>query len=124
MIECLEVALVAVVPPMELEEVETFDTHSRERDTDRLLDGAPRHPARPRNPFREGLDLRQSLGSVAGGEEAAEIADEVLGRAVMIREIPGCEPGVVIGKHLVDRAHRFDRAMCARDLPHPIEDAA
>ena len=54
----------------------------------------------------------------------AEAADEILGRAVMVGEVPGGEPGVVIGEHLLDRARRVDTAMRAGDLPHPVQDAA
>ena len=63
MLERVEIARVAVVPPMELEQVETVDTHSAPRDADRVLDGAPCHPAGIRHPFGERLDLRQPLGS-------------------------------------------------------------
>ena len=77
-----------------------------------------------RHPFGESLDFRKPLGSVSRGKKAAEIADEVLGRTVMVGEVPGGEPGLVIGQHLVDRARRVDRAMRAGDLPHPVEDAA
>src|SRR6516162_11640408 len=122
MVERVEIALVAVVPPMELEEVETLYTHTPTRDVDCLFDDASRHPAGMRHPFGESLDFRQPLGPVKGSETAAEVADEGLGRAVMIGEIPGREPGVVVGEHLVDRPHRVDRAMRTGDLPHPVED--
>src|SRR6516162_10492893 len=95
MVERVEIALVAVVPPMELEEVETLYTHTPTRDVDCLFDDASRHPAGMRHPFGESLDFRQPLGPVKGSETAAEVADEGLGRAVMIGEIPGREPGVV-----------------------------
>src|SRR5437660_10075946 len=58
------------------------------------------------------------------GELAAEIPDQILGRAVMVGEVPGGEPGIVIGEHRRDRARRVDGAMRARDLPHPVEEAA
>jgi hypothetical protein len=50
--------------------------------------------------------------------------DEILGRAVMVREVPGGEPGIVIGEHRLDRACRIDPAMAAGDLPHPVEQPA
>ncbi len=124
MLERVEVAFVAVIPPMELEQVETVDTHSAPRDADRFLDGAPCHPAGIRHPFGERLDLRQPLGSAARGEPAPELADQILGRAVMIGEVPAGESGIVIGEHRLDRARRVDGAMGAGNLPHPVEDAA
>ena len=42
----------------------------------------------------------------------------------MIGEIPGGEPGIVIGEHLADRAAGVDRVMPAGDLPHPVQDPA
>jgi probable F420-dependent oxidoreductase len=125
----VEIACVAVIPPVELQEVEALGAHAAQRDADRVLDNAPCHRARMRHPFGEGLDLRQmfdaSLGGAAlGGEAPTETADQILGRAVMIGEVPGGEPGVVIGEHLVDRARRVYRAMRPRHLPHPVEDAA
>jgi hypothetical protein len=42
----------------------------------------------------------------------------------MVSEIPGGEPGVVIGEHLFDRAPRLDRAVAAGDLPHAVQDPA
>ena len=63
-------------------------------------------------------------GAVARGELPAEGADEILGRAVMVGEVPGREPGVMIGEHRRDRPRRVDRAMRAGYLPHPVQDAA
>ena len=64
------------------------------------------------------------VGAMARGELPAEGADEILGRAVMVGEVPGREPGIMISEHRVDRARRVDRAMRARHLPHPVQDAA
>src|SRR5882672_3280832 len=61
---------------------------------------------------------------MARGELAPELSDESLGRAVVVREVPGREPGVVIGEHLGDRARRLDVAVRAGDLPHAVEDTA
>src|SRR5207247_7812863 len=76
------------------------------------------------HPFREGLDLRQPLLAMARGELAAEMPDQILGRAVMIGEVPGGEPGITVGRHRLDRTRPVDRTMRARHLPHPVEDAA
>ena len=42
-----------------------------------------------RHPFGESLDFRKALEPVKGSETAAEVADEVLSRVVMIGEILG-----------------------------------
>jgi hypothetical protein len=61
---------------------------------------------------------------MTSGELTPEGSDKVLGRTVMVGEIPSCEPRIVIGEHLIDRAHRVDGAVGARDLPHSVEDTA
>src|SRR6516162_6177159 len=100
MFERIDVALVLVIPPMELEQVERLHAHSRQRDADRFVDDASGHPARSWNPLREGLALGKPLDPVTRGELAPEASDEVLSRAVMIGEVPSRKPGVVIREHL------------------------
>src|SRR5207248_11196815 len=82
--ERVEVAPVAVIPPVELKEIEAVDAHSRERDRDRILDDPPCHAARMWNPFCACLSFTKPLGAVTGGELAAKGTDEVLRGAVMI----------------------------------------
>src|SRR5262249_60836353 len=106
------------------QESETRTSHAREVDPDRLFDRAPRHARRTRNPFCRGLDLGETPLSVAGGELPAEGPDEVLGRPVMIGEVPRGEPSIVIGEHGFDGARRIDRTMRAGNLPHPVQDPA
>ena len=122
--ERIDVVLVLVIPPMELEQVETFHTHSRERNADRFVDNASGHPARRRNPFGERLDLGNPFGPATGGELTSEASDEVLSRAVMVGEVPSGKSGVVIREHLLYRAGGLDIAVRARDLPHPVQKAA
>ena len=122
--EGIEIAPVAIIPPMKLQEVERRHAHSRERDADRVRDDTRGHRPGMGNPFCERLDLGQPLGAVQGGEPAAEFADQILGRAVMVGQVPGGEPGIVVGEHRLDGAGGVDPAMGAGDLPHPIEDAA
>jgi hypothetical protein len=55
---------------------------------------------------------------------AAERADQLLGRAVMVGKVPGRKAGRVIMEHRLDRAPGVDRAMRTRHLPHPVQDAA
>jgi len=124
MSERVEIAPVTVIPPMKLEQVEAFDAHSRQRGSDRTLDDASRHSARMRNPLCKRLNLRKPLASVTGSEPAPEISDKFLGRAVMVGEVPGGKPGIVIGEHRVDCAPGIDMAVSARDLPHPVQDTA
>jgi hypothetical protein len=108
---------------MELEQVETFDTHSGQRDADRIIDHAPGHPPRSRDPFGERLDFGKPLNPVTGGELAPEVSDEVLGRALMIGEVPCGEAGIMIGEHLCNCPSGRDVAVSARDLPHPVQNA-
>jgi hypothetical protein len=61
---------------------------------------------------------------MTGGELASEVSDEVLGRAVMIGEVPSGKPRIVKREHLCDCAGGLDVAVGARDLPHPVQKAA
>ena len=99
----VEIAPVAIIPPMELQQIETIHIHAPQRGRDRFLDDAPCHRPGRGDPFRKGLDLGKPVGAMARGELAAEGADEILGRAVMVGEVPGREPGIMIGEHRVDR---------------------
>src|SRR3974377_1524046 len=58
------------------------------------------------------------------GEAREEVADEILGRTVMVGQVPSGKTGLVVGGHRIDRAHRVYCAMGAGDLPHPVQDAA
>ena len=58
------------------------------------------------------------------GESPAELADEILGWAIMVGQVPGSKTGLVVGGHRINRAHRVYCAMGARNLPHPVQDAA
>jgi hypothetical protein len=58
------------------------------------------------------------------GESPEEIADEILGRAIMVGQIPSSKAGLVVGGHRINRAHRVYCAMGAGNLPHPVQDAA
>jgi hypothetical protein len=57
------------------------------------------------------------------GESPKEVANEILGGAVMVGQIPSRKTGLVVGKHRIDRAHRVYCAMGAGNLPHPVQDA-
>src|SRR6266852_1088683 len=111
-LERVEVVAVGIVPPMELQQVERFDSHTPQRYAHRVFDGSSRHPPRMRYPLREGLDLRKRRISAPRGKFAPEIADEVLSGAVMV------------GEQSLERAFRVDAAMSAGDLPHSIEEPA
>ena len=58
------------------------------------------------------------------GEARAEPADQILGRAVMIGEVPGRKAGVMIGDHFFDGSLRVDVAVRTGYLPHSVEDSA
>ena len=122
--EGVEIAVVGVIPPVELQQVETVHAHPPERGSDRLLDEPPDHPARIRNPFCQRLNFGEPGGPVAGCEAAPKGADEILGRAVMVGEVPSREPDVVVSEHLLDGAGGIDGPVAARDLPHAIQNAA
>lgn len=121
MVERVEIALIGIIPPMKLQQVEALHAHARQRDADRVFDYASRHAGRPWHPFRKGLDLREPRLAVTRDEQPAEGADEILGWAVMIGKVPGREAGVVMGEHRFDGARRIDRTMSAGDLPHPVQ---
>ena len=59
-----------------------------------------------------------------GRQPPPELADEVLGRPVVVRQVPGGEAGVVVGQHGVDGRRRINAAVGAGHLPHAVEDAA
>src|SRR5215469_18043241 len=107
---------------MELQQVETFHTHPRERDADRVLDDTPCHPTRAWHPLRERLNLWKPVHSMTCGETPTEVADEILGWAVMVGQVPSSKTGLVIGGHGIDRSHRVYCAMSAGNLPHPVQD--
>ena len=85
----IEVALIRIIPPMELEEIEAIHTHPRQRHPDRPLDDRPGHPSGMRHPFCKRLALEQPLAPTMRGEAPPELADEILGGAVMVGQIPG-----------------------------------
>ena len=124
MLERIEVAAIGVVPPMELQKVEALDVHARERASDRVVDHPSRNATRPRYPFGECLNLRKALRTVTHNKFAPKLADEILGGPVMVGKIPARKSGVVIRKHLGDRALRIDVPMRTGDLPHAVEDPA
>src|SRR5205814_2639889 len=111
MLQRIEIAPVAVIPPMELQQVETLDPHAPQRPGDRLLDGLPANRSGIGNPFGEGLDLVETFGAALRGEALVESADQILGRTVMVGEIPGREAGIMIIEHRRDGALRVNPAM-------------
>jgi hypothetical protein len=120
----VEITPVTVIPPMELQQVEGIDPHPLQRHANCVLNDRAGHRSGIRHPFGESLDFMEPVGAVPLGKAAAEFADQILGRAVMVGEVPGHEAGIVIGEHRLDSPRRIDPAMRARHLPHPIQGTA
>jgi hypothetical protein len=78
------------------------------------------HPTGVWHPLRERLNLWKPVHSMTCGESPAKFADEILGRAVMVGQVPSGKTRLVIGGHRIDRAHRVYCAMRAGNLPHSV----
>src|SRR5205085_6521584 len=66
----------------------------------------------------------ETLGAALRGETLPELADQILGRSVMIGEIPAREASIVIPEHRIDGRLGVDPAMRARHLPHSVQHTA
>src|ERR1051326_2454983 len=106
---------------MELQEVEAIDLHPPQWHGDRVFDDAARHRPGIGYPLRESLDLAETLRAAFLGKASPETADQVLGRAIMVCQIPCREACIVVAEHRLDRALRVYTAMRPRHLPHPIQ---
>jgi hypothetical protein len=122
--EPVEVAAVAVIPPTELQKVQTFHVHPWESSVDSILDDMPRHRTGSWDPFGRSLDLREPSNSVTSGELAPKLAEEIFRWTIMISEVPRGKSSVVMGEHLSYRAGGLDVAVDTGDLPHSVEQAA
>jgi len=109
---------------VELKKVEGFGGHPSPRGGDGGFDHCPRHRPRARYPLGAELEVRQRRPASLGGVPAAKLTDEVLGRSVMVGEVPGREAGLDMGGHAFERLLAFDAAVGAGDLPHAVQDAA
>ena len=56
-----------------------------------------------------------------GSQVAAKGADEILGRPVVIGQVPGSEARQVVRLHGMERGGGLDRTMAAGHLPHAIQ---
>jgi hypothetical protein len=54
----------------------------------------------------------------------AKGANEVFSRTIVIGQIPGGVPRVVVDEHVLQGSLRIDAAMGTGHLPHAIEEAA
>ena len=122
--EGVEVALVPIVPPVELQQVKAVYIHAPAGNIDVPLHHLSGHWSRPRHPFGEGLDAGQGLGTALCGELPAEFADEVFGGAVVVGKVPGGEPGIDVVEHAPDCGPGFNGPVGAGNLPHAVQDAA
>src|SRR5437764_537317 len=91
---------------------------------DAVLSSGRRGSGRPRYFSESSPPRRGPLDPVTAGELAPESPNQVLGGAVMVGEVPSGKPGIVIREHLRNCAGGLDRAVGARDLPHPVQKAA
>jgi hypothetical protein len=70
------------------------------------------------------MNLGETLTAFALGTFAAELADEILCRSVVVGQIPRGKPGTVIGEHLGDGGPRLDATVGSGYLPHTVEQSA
>ena len=124
MLQRVEIAPVAIIPPMKLQEIEGTDLHAPQRHRDRVLDNPARHRPGMRNPLSERLDVSEPFRAALRNKALPEPADQIFGRPVMVGEVPTRKPGIVVAEHRIDRALRIDPAMRPRHLPHPVQYVA
>ena len=123
MADGVQVALVLVLPPMELEKVQRLNVHAAQRPFDVLFHQSPAHWAGLGHPFGEGLNVGPLLSPAAGFQPAPELANNVFSRSVVVGQVPGGEPRVQVGEHALDGCFRVDSAVGARHLPHAVQEA-
>jgi hypothetical protein len=53
-----------------------------------------------------------------------KLSNKILGRAVMVSQVPGGEAGVMIVRHILECGLRIDTPMRPGYLPHTVQEAA
>ena len=122
--EGVKVAAVVVVPPVELQQVQPVHPHAAAGDVHVALDHLAGHRPGPGHPLGERLDSIRGALAASRGKLAPELADEVFGGAVVVRQVPCGKPGVHILEHTAYRRIGVNGAVSAGNLPHPVEDTA
>jgi len=105
---------------VELQQIKRLHAHAATGAIHGPLDDGPGHARRPGHPFGEGLhgtDTRVSLS----GQLTKKLADEILGRPLMVGQVEGGEAGVEQVEHTANGGGRIDGAMDATHLPHADE---
>src|SRR5215207_6215109 len=124
MFQCIKIARIIVIPPMELQEVKGWDIHAPQRHPNRILHNPTGHASWSWHPFGKCLHLVPGLLASCGNHLPTKLTDEVLGWTVMIRQIPRGEPGINIVEHLFDGRFRVNTPMGTRHLPQAVENPA
>src|SRR5438477_12978278 len=77
MLQRVEIAPVAIIPPMKLQEIEGTDLHAPQRHRDRVLDNPARHRPGMRNPLRERLDVSEPFRAALRNKALPEPASNL-----------------------------------------------
>ncbi len=118
----IEIGGVLVIPPVELQQIQSVHTHPPQGDGDIVLDNGPGHGARSGHPLGKSLDVSECFCPTRCRQLPPELADKIFRWAVMVGQVPGGEARIEIVKHVLERSLRIDTPVGARDLPHPIQD--
>ena len=121
LLQCVQVTLVTVFPPVELQQVQTLDAHAPQGYVHVVLNDLARHRTRARHPLGECLYFGPGGVAPFRRQSPAELADEVLSRPVVVGQVPGGETGIVVRQHRIQCGGGVNAAVGPRHLPHAVE---
>ena len=90
--EGVQVALILVVPPVELQQVNGIHVHPPQGDANIVFHDLPGHGPWGWYPLGEGLESRKILFASVSQQAASEFANKVFGGAVVVCQVPGGKP--------------------------------
>ena len=115
-----------IAPPVELDEVETFDPQAAQRAIDDPLEIGfvdMRERRQIRHELGVNLDRPHRLGAAQIGQPRTERADQFLDAGIDVGAVERRDAGVERRDEIVDRGFAVDRPMPARELPAAANDA-